>query len=907
MIPPQADSQVGKQFPGVAGTLVSILLMSAVLSVSSCRTIASRYLGFRLSPDRVQTRGELEIVVPTRLEGSVTVYLDRYSVPHIRSDNEHDLYFALGYMQARDRRFQLEMLKLLGYGRLREMVGGLGPAEDLAKLDLRSRMLGFYQDARAMYATAPNAERAVLGAFAEGINAATLLEPSPMEFRVLGYAPEQWRPEDSLVIVVFDAFSLCKDWEMELARLELACYQLQTGDSIERALEIYKPWYEEPPYLADATTTAETATEAERMSGTGEAGGGLRGLYAVAPELAEYLQTFAERYPRNEAPWEGRAKAGADFDAYSNDDDRSPDPALSRFLSGGGASNNWAVDGRWTGTGKGALASDPHMPHMLPPLGYLFHLEYAPAVDGAHSEGYRVIGGSFLGIPGIVFGTNGEVAWGVTSNWADVTDLYVEQAVPGRPGFYRHGAEELPFHHRSESFRIRKRNGGFTTETRTVRETIHGVVVNDFDETIPQPFPLVALCRNRSYGTPIYAALQLYRAKTVKSACDAVAGMYVFTGHWALADAQGDIAYAGSARLPRRTKHLGTFPSPGWSGEYDWASFVPSSALPRITDPPRGFLATANQEVYPPFDLAFPVNLEGSVSFRYRRIMERLAGGRGATDPVEIFSAIQRDGLFLGWQEVRALYLEALGPLRDDLDPTTREAAELLLGWNGKCGVGGDVCELTAPTIFNTLNACLLKRAMADEVPPEALPFYLTYFNIEAFLYGLLRDPTNPAWDCRWTDARETFGEELRAGFREAVSLLRKEFGELPAGWTWNRAAPFVLKHPFGDARGVARFVNRGPLGTGGMTGTVFHSQSDRSSPPHFPIKHGPVLRIAVDLADLAGSCMCLPGGESGRPTSEHFDDMLELYRSGRGVSMEMAFPAIARRAAGRIVFVNGS
>jgi len=867
----------------------AVLAAAAVsITFTSCRSMAGRYIGYRLSPDDVEAKGRIPAELPSgvMLEGQVEIYLDDYSVPHIRADNEHDLYFALGYMQARDRRFQLEMFKMLSHGRLRELIGDRDPTGVLKRMEFMSRALGFYRDGETMWERASSRDRAVLSAFAEGINAATKVEPIPMEFRILNYSPEPWEPQDSLVIIAMNAFGLCKNWEMELARLELVIHQLRTGETIGRALEIFPPWFEWPPYLYEKSAD-------------------LRELPAVAPELAEYLKSLPPKLPaekENTGMKKGKRPAAWTFSF----------DFLEPFLRGEAASNNWAVDGNWTGTGKAALSSDPHMPHMLPSLGYLFHLELTGRPDA-----YRIIGGTFVGFPGIAFGTNGSAAWGVTSNWADVTDLYVEKPVPGRDGYYYHGGKELPFEKRTEVFKIRRDEGRFDTEEVDVRSTVHGVVVNDFVKRVGDDFPLLAIKRNRSFGTPISALLQLYEAETINEAGKAIEEAFVFTGHWAVADEKGNIGYIGSANLPNRTSHLGTFPSPGWTGEYEWGEPVSKSQLPWLVNPENGIIATANQQVYPPFSFPFPVNLEGGTSFRYRRIAELLREGRvsasrslpeanpNVSSVAETFSSIQTDGIFLGWETVRSLFTRSLAPLVNDDDQLVSKAAALLLTWDGDCR--GDVrgSKNFRPALYNTLVAFAFRNAMSDELSEKSLDFYLFYYNITPFLYNLLLNPKNPAWDNRHTDNRETYNEALQKAFTDAVLALRDAYGGDIENWAWDESAPFVLKHPFGEVEALAGYLNRGPIGTGGMSDTIYAHQYERNGLFSFPIKGGPILRIAVDLDDLPGSIMSLPGGMSGRPASEHYDDMLPLFMKGVGVSMEMDFERIRKHAAGEIVFIH--
>jgi len=111
--------------------------------------------------------------------------------------------------------------------------------------------------------------------------------------------------------------------------------------------------------------------------------------------------------------------------------------------------------------------------------------------------------------------------------------------------------------------------------------------------------------------------------------------------------------------------------------------------------------------------------------------------------------------------------------------------------------------------------------------------------------------------------------------------------------------APFVLEHPFGGRAALAKYLNR-TLPTTGSGNTVDKHQFVRAGRTRFPVKYGPVLRVNLDLADLSSSRMSLPGGESGRPASAHYDDLLEPYARGDGASMEMDFARI--EAAGRLL-----
>ncbi len=840
-----------------------------------CSTPAARYLAYRLAPDRVPTEGERHLDTPG-LDATATILFDRFGVPHIRAQTERDAAFAVGYMHGRDRRFQLESLRRLAAGRLRELVNDPETGGVFRRLETFSRLIGLYHDADTLLAGTDADEIALLDAYARGVNHATEHEPLPMEFRLLGVQPEPWTPRDSYLTLALVSFGLCKDWEQELGRLELAVHQLRTGSSIARARAIWKTRFDLPPHLF----------------GTPLPDLPLRRMDDIAPELAEYLEATVAHNPA--AP-SGAAPSAANYQGRNTEYAQATSP-WDAFFRGGSSSNNWAMGKAWTRAGTtgagaragGAMASDPHMPHGLPSLGYLAHVECAPC-DG---HPFHVIGAGFMGLPGITFGTNGTVAWSATANWADVTDLYVEKPVEGRPGFYATPGGPAAFDVREEVFRIRQQDGSFVTEERTVRSSRHGPLVNDFVARIPADFPLTALQRQGLAGHPTSALRALYRAGSVLEARAALNGMIAFTGHWVLADTAGDVAYMPTARLPRRTAHLGTFPVPGWVARYDWDGFIPNEDLPWLHNPTSGFVASANNQVMDPDAYPIPVNLEGDVPNRYRRIVELLDAGRGGP-AVERTRAIQLDGTDAGIRPLLDLYRPVLDRLGSE-EGALGVSARALAAWDATHRPDGFEASL-----WNTLVAQLIERTLGDEMSDATLEFVLSYFNIEPFVFSVLGDPANPAWDDRRTAATETFEQVVEAAFRDSVAALQKRYGPSPADWAWSRVAPFVLEHPFGSRRLLASYLNRS-LPTIGGGNTVNKHQFVRLGRTSFPIKYGPVLRINLDLSDLAASRMSLPGGESGRPASKHYDDLLPLYTIGDGVPMQMDFDRI--EAVGRLV-----
>ena len=353
------------------------------------------------APIPPQAPSASKVVTVQGVSGPVTILVDHHGIPHIAASSEADAAFAMGYMHARDRRFQMELLRMDALGRLRELLGSRVPTAVL-RIEIFSRALGFSREAKAVLDSLPPEDQRILDAYADGVNAAAVNEPQPFEFRLLGYTPEPWTASDSLSILEAISFGFCKDWEQELVRLEIIVYQLHHGFSLDHALGIWPPRFDFPPHLIGVKPARDP----------------FAAIPAVAPELAEYLQQglMAAQPAR---PQSGNPSLMADPLSESLD---------LQFLS-----NNWAVSGAWTGTGKAVFAVDPHMPSSLPPLPYIIAVDLDSRTEGS----YHVFGAGFPGMPAVPFGTNGSIAWGPTSNWADVTDLFVEKPDPDRPGITR--------------------------------------------------------------------------------------------------------------------------------------------------------------------------------------------------------------------------------------------------------------------------------------------------------------------------------------------------------------------------------------------------------------------------------------------------------------------------------------
>ena len=271
------------------------------------------------SPSKLEQQAR-ESVSPTRgafkvhgLREAVTVLRDRWGVPHIYARNQHDLFFAQGYVAAQDRLFQMELWKRSGQGRLAEV---LGPSA-LAR-DINARLLLYRGDMNAEYASYSPDTREILAEFTDGINqfiaglGPTGPNPLPVEFQIAGFRPEPWKPEDCLNRMA--AFAMTGNGTSELDNAQL----------------VAKVGAEQASSLVDL----DPAVKLDPAPGINFAG--------LSRQL---LRNLVSSDTRIEFP---------------------------QYLVEG--SNDWTISGAMTQTGKPLLANDPHRVIALPSLRYMVHL-----------------------------------------------------------------------------------------------------------------------------------------------------------------------------------------------------------------------------------------------------------------------------------------------------------------------------------------------------------------------------------------------------------------------------------------------------------------------------------------------------------------------------------------------------
>lgn len=550
------------------------------------------------------------------LKAKVQIRRDSEGIPTIVASGESDAAFGLGFAHAQDRLWQMEFNRRLAAGRLAEVLG-----RSALSTDLFLRTLGVHRTAQRIYEGLPAPERAVLDAYAAGVNAsfAARRGPLPPEFLLArAPSPSPWTAADSI------AWSLMMAWDLasHSMRMELRRLRLSTHFTTAELDDFFPP-------LSD-----------ER-----------------APQGADFVEVYRLLGLRKTA-------------ARSSQVSMAQVPDAGFGVGEGLGSNNWVVAGSRTVSGRPLLANDPHLGLTAPSVWYFAALS---------APGLSAIGATLPGVPGVVIGRNDRVAWGFTNTGVDQQDLYLERLNPDNPAQYQAPGGWTAFTKRTERFAVK----GEADVERVVLETRHGPVLSgleSIDKSFRHPGFVLALrwsaleTDDRTVG----AILGMNRATSAAEFRSALARFDVVTQSAVFADVDGDIGFFVTGRVPVRAREndsLGRVPALGWEARFDWQGFLPASEVPQSGNPASGTLVTANNRITAP---GYPHHLthDWFTPYRARRI-EGLLADRPKHD-VASMRSIQADVISLAARELMPL-------LAGSAPQTTagQDALARLLAWGG--------------------------------------------------------------------------------------------------------------------------------------------------------------------------------------------------------------------------------
>lgn len=550
-------------------------------------------------------------------------------------------------------------------------------------------------------------------------------------------------------------------------------------------------------------------------------------------------------------------------------------------------SNNWVVDGKRTVTGSPLLANDPHLGLTSPAIWYFAHLA---------SPYGEAIGATLPGVPGIVLGHNGRIAWGFTNTGPDTQDLYLERIDSADPSRYETPDGTTPFVTRQEIIKVR----GAADVVLTVRETRHGPVISDIHE------PSQRLLDDRHVLAFAWTALRdedttadsLFGLETISDWSGFVDNFRRYVTpqqNIVYADRSGNIGFLAPGLVPVRKPQndlKGLAPAPGWDARYDWAGFIPFEELPRAYNPASGMVVTANHKIVPDSYPHF-ITSEWADPYRAKRI-EQLIRDR-AVHSVESFKQIQGDSLSLMAAELLPLMLAApvkTSPVNSEL-PATRAT---LAAWDGTM-----TANRAEPLIFQAWYRELTRLILADELGEAFEPLW-------RFRPTLIKNVlTNTDGQSRWcanvaTGSPTPCAELVAEALDRALSDLKARFGADMGRWRWGEAHQTKASHrPFSNVPVLRRlFEVNVPTPGDAFTVNVGRNDLGHHEQP-FANRHAASLRAVYDLADLNRSQFMHSTGQSGHPLSQFYGNFALPWASVQYIPMSLRPADIEAGAIGRL------
>lgn len=500
------------------------------------------------------------------------------------------------------------------------------------------------------------------------------------------------------------------------------------------------------------------------------------------------------------------------------------------------ASNNWAVSGKKTASGKPILANDPHLEvNRLPNVWYEMVFKI---------KDHYAMGATMPGAPALLVGRTPDLAWSATYTFMDGTDSWIEKCKDGC--YFREPDKWVPFHQREELIQRKKKD----PVNVVFYENDHGVLEGDPNN---EGFYMsTAWAPAKSGAVTFDSIIQLWDVKSVEQGMDIV-GRIETSWNLILADSQGNIGYQMSGLMPKRREGISGFvPLPGWEEQNDWQGFEDPKDLPRCYNPDSGYFVTSNQDLNE-YGNVKPINVVMG-PYRSDRIGNRLAAEDNIT--CEYMFQLQYD--------VFSTQAESFMTILKPLLPDTAQAA-ILRNWN---------FEYTEESEGAFLFDCFYKQLYKDVFGKQG-------FGSEAVAHldehtGIFNDFYINFDRILLSETSAWFGNKTREDiYRQAAeSALNVQPRK------WGSVRKVIMKHILFDGK-LPKFLgfDRGPLTIIGSLATPHQGQIFESAGRQ--TSFAPSFRMVTDLSEHHMHTN-LAGGPSDRRFSKWYCSDLDRWKSGK-------------------------
>jgi len=737
-----------------------------------------------------QYKGELVIA---GLGSDVTVYRDERGMPHIYATNEHDLYFSVGYVMAQERLWQMDLIRRATTGRLSEIFG-----ESYVKTDLFLRSLEMTKKSKIILSSEDNSVLESMKAFTDGVNAyiSAAGKKLPPEFRILGYKPDPWKIEDIANIIGY------MGWDLASGNLsaDIFNYKLFKKLGYEKASSL----------IPDNKAVTTTAFPDFRLSD------------ASLKDAQEFISSI--------------------------------DKLTALGIVSFSGSNNWAVSGKKTETGKPVLSNDMHLGLNVPGIWIQMH----QVIPGK----LNVTGVAVPGEPFIIAGHNEKIAWGLTNLMVDDIDLFAEKINPENQNQYYFNNDWKNMVVREE---IIKMKGG-NSDTFKISFTHRGPVVSGFRDI--NDATLSMRWSGYDMSDELKAVYNINRASNWEEFRTGISSFRSISQNFAYADVEGNIGLNTGGGIPVR-KGYGSIIRKGDTDEFDWKGYVPFEQLPSSFNPENGNISSANNKTVSD-DYPYYISFRFYPPYRISRIRQML--DEKEKFGIEDFKRMVTDQ-HSGYAALLTPYILKLKEKESEMNPAESASLNLLTDWDYNMNE-----NLVAPTIFEFYRKSFSKNLLGDELGDlfNQLPASIN----DNYIYRILQTGPDEWVDDVSTPQKESLEEINQKSFKDCVRAISEMYGADVTKWTWGSIHKITLEHPMGSVQILDKIfsLNSDQFSIGGSNHTV----CPYSYTEGFKVNNGASERHIFNTANWDESYTVIPTGASGVPASEFYLSQTKTYLEGK-------------------------
>ncbi len=759
------------------------------------------------------------------ISDEIKIYRDDFGIPYIEANNEEDLFFALGFVHAQDRLFQMDITRRAGLGRLSEI---LGPAA--LDFDLMFRTAGFEDLAKKLYDNANPESKKIAQAYVKGIN--TYLKHSggnySIEFSLLNYEPEKWEPYQVYLIARLVA------WELNLGWWVDAVYaQLMNKLSAEKIEQLIPSYPEDGPTIIQKSTEKLRTEQLEKISS--------KNLTAINKETIQFLQNFLD------INLKARQFLGFN-ETYSG-------------------SNSWAVSGKLSKSGMPILANDPHLMYSMPSKWYIVSL---------NSPQFSCSGVSIPGSPSIVIGKNKNIAWGLTNLMLDDCDFFIETLDSSQNSYLLDGNwKKLII--KTDTIKVKDSSDVIFQ----IKLTHRGPIINYGNRflreaNLKQSFSMKWTGYESS--DELYAFYKINKAKDYKDFREAIKFFNCPAQNFLCADTKGNIFYKAGGRIPVRNYSNFLFPVDGSSSINDWKGYLDFEKTPELLNPESGFIATNNNP--PSFEYVRIVGDLWEPSSRAERINQLLKSSQKFS--IDDFKKFQMDIVSPYARDVSSHIIKAFENYNFS-DELLTTAVNLFSNWNGELKK-----YETLSAIYSVFLNKLLENTFKDEMGEKLYKEFLLVENVPLRIIHRFLNQDYPDSISVFDDVRtaklETKNQIIRRSLIESLTFLRKTFGDDMNEWQWGKLHKVKFHHLFSGKNSlIDKVFDTESYPIDGDQTTLLNSSFRYYKP--YENYLGPSMRQIFDLSKIDSSLIIITSGQSEHISSKNYKDQFLMWLNGEYIS----------------------